>query len=72
MRLINADKVPDEMENKFDMQELYLPIHFKELVIDEMPTVEAIPKEKVDQAIQKMNYHHRCYRKWFLQYLEVL
>ncbi len=54
MRLINADKVLDEMENKFDMQELYLPIHFKELVIDEMPTVEAIPKEKVDQAIQKI------------------
>lgn len=54
MRLINADKVLDEMENKFDMQELYLPIHFKELVIDEMPTVEAIPKEKVNQAIQKI------------------
>lgn len=38
-RLINADKVMDKMQSTFDMQELYLPIHFKELIIDEMPTV---------------------------------
>lgn len=39
MRLIDADKVIEVMRNKLDMQELYLPIHLKELVIDEMPTV---------------------------------
>lgn len=38
-RLIDADKVIEVMRNKLDMQELYLPIHLKELVIDEMPTV---------------------------------
>ena len=38
-RLIDADKVLDFMRDTFDMQELYLPIHFKELVIDEIPTI---------------------------------
>lgn len=54
MRLINADKIMDKMESTFDMQELYLPIHFKELIIDDMPTIEAIPKEKIDQALEKI------------------
>ena len=55
MRLINADKIMDKMESSLDMQELYLPIHLKELIIDEMPTIESIPKEKIDQAIEKIN-----------------
>lgn len=38
-RLIDADKVLDFMRDTFDMQDLYLPIHFKELVIDEIPTI---------------------------------
>ena len=38
-RLIDADTVLDKMRDTFDMQELYLPIHLKELVIDEMPTI---------------------------------
>ena len=36
MRLIDADKVLEFMNNKLEMQELYLPIHLKELVTDEL------------------------------------
>lgn len=42
MRLIDADKVREKMKNTFDMQELYLPTHFMELVIDEVPTVDPV------------------------------
>lgn len=41
MRLIDADDVLRKMESTMDMQDLYLPIHFKE-VIDEVPTVDAV------------------------------
>ena len=44
-RLIDADAVLEQMRNTFDMQELYLPIHLKELVIDEMPTIIEADKE---------------------------
>ncbi len=40
MRLIDADAFLEEARNKLDMQDMYLPIHIKELVIDEMPTIE--------------------------------
>lgn len=39
MRLIDADMILEAMRSKMDMQELYLPIHFKEIVIDDMPTI---------------------------------
>ena len=39
-RYIDADIVLDKMRSTFDMQDLYLPIHFKELIIDEMPTAD--------------------------------
>lgn len=42
MRLINADAFLEEARNKLDMQDVYLPIHIKELVIDEMPTIDAV------------------------------
>ena len=40
MRLIDADAFLEEARNRIDMQDMYLPIHIKELVIDEMPTIE--------------------------------
>lgn len=43
MRLIDADAFLEEARNRIDMQDAYLPIHIKELVIDEMPTIEAEP-----------------------------
>lgn len=43
MRLIDADTVEQTMRQIMDMQDLYLPIHIKQMVIDEMPTVDAEP-----------------------------
>jgi hypothetical protein len=40
MRAIDADKVLEKMRDVLDMQQLWLPIHFKELVIDDMPTLD--------------------------------
>lgn len=51
-RLIDADKIMDKMESTFDMQELYLPIHFKELIIDDMPSIEAIPKADYENRLK--------------------
>ena len=42
MRLIDADSFVEEARNRIEMQDLYLPIHIKEFVIDEMPTVDAV------------------------------
>lgn len=39
MRLIDADEFINEARGRVDMQEFYLPIHIKQLVIDEMPTI---------------------------------
>lgn len=39
MRLIDADALIKHMESTFDMQDLYLPVHFKDL-IDEQPTID--------------------------------
>ena len=50
MRLIDADKLIEDMRNKWDMQDLYLPIHFKELLIDEQPTAF-----DVDKVVEQLN-----------------
>lgn len=42
MRLIDADAFLEEARNRIDMQDMYLPIHIKEFVIDEMPTIDAV------------------------------
>lgn len=42
MRLIDADKVREMMENTFDMQDLCLPMHFMGMVVDEVPTVDPV------------------------------
>lgn len=34
MRLIDADKVLEKMKSTIDIQDLYFPIHFQELIID--------------------------------------
>lgn len=43
MRLIDADEIMPMMQKKLDMQDTYLPIHFQELVVDEMPTIKTTP-----------------------------
>ena len=57
-RYIDADLILPEMESKFDMQELYLPVHFQEFIVDEIPTADVAPvrhgywvKEKRDVLI---------------------
>lgn len=43
--LKDADEVMNEMERNFDMQELYLPIHFKQFALDEATTIIEADKE---------------------------
>lgn len=43
MRPIDADALIKRMPSVMDMQDVYLPIHFKELLIDEAPTIDAAP-----------------------------
>lgn len=43
MRLIDADAFVDEARSRIDMQDMYLPIHIKDMVLDEMPIVDALP-----------------------------
>ncbi len=57
MRLIDADKVLKFMSGKLEMQELYLPIHLKELVTDEMPTAYDI--DKVIEQLQRQVEQYR-------------
>ena len=42
-RYIDANLILPEMESKLDMQELYLPVHFQELIMDEIPTADVAP-----------------------------
>ena len=55
MRLIDADKLIEDMKNKWDMQDLYLPIHFKEFLVDEQPT--AFNVDKVIEQLEKSHFH---------------
>ena len=57
-RYIDANLILPEMESKLDMQELYLPAHFQEFIVDEIPTADVAPvrhgywcKEKRDVLI---------------------
>ncbi len=43
MRLIDADAIMPMMQREMDMQELYLPVHFQQFIVDEMPTVDTAP-----------------------------
>ena len=57
-RLIDADKLIEDMRDKWDMQDLYLPIHFKELLIDEQPTAFNVDKvvEQLEKEIKENPY----------------
>ena len=50
-RLIDADAFEEEARSRIDMQDLYLPIHIKDFVIDEMPTVDAVPVVMIESRI---------------------
>lgn len=42
-RYIDADEVLETMRSNMDMQELYLPTHFIDLVIEDIPTADVQP-----------------------------
>lgn len=54
MRLIDGDKVLDKMRDVMDMQDMYLPTHFNDFVINEMETVKAIPVEELKAILKEM------------------
>lgn len=60
MRLIDADEILETMRSNMDMQELYLPTHFLDLVIDEMPTIDAKPEKHATWEICSDGYYPFC------------
>lgn len=64
-RYIDADKVLETMRSNIDMQELYLPTHFIDLVIEDVPTADVQPVkhgrwvENSDPG-QNINEHYMC------------
>ena len=42
MRLIDADALIEKMPTVMDMQDVYLPIHFKEWLIDDASTIDIV------------------------------
>lgn len=60
--LIDRQDVLRKMESVMDMQELYLPIHFKEWVIDEVPTVEERKTEWIPVKTRPMDEEER--KEW--------
>ena len=75
--LISRQAVLDEL-NKWDWQELYLPIHFKENIIDELPSVtpkaertghwipvsERLPKEENNHYWICTDCGYQCECRW--------
>lgn len=47
--LKDANEVMKVMERNFDMQDLYLPIHFKQFALDEAKTIIEADKEGAEE-----------------------
>ena len=68
--LISRQALLDKL-NEWDWQELYLPSHFKELIVDEVPSVQ--PKQKIGLWVHNQSkYTNRwicteCDYTWFFQ-----
>ena len=63
MRLIDADAFIEEARSRIDMQDMYLPIHIKEMVLDELPTVDAVPVIKCKDC-RWWDYGQNEYGEW--------
>ena len=59
-RYIDADLILPEMESKLDMQELYLPAHFQEFIVDEIPTADVAPVRHGHWIINSDGYYPQC------------
>lgn len=55
--LIDRQDVLRKMESVMDMQDCYLPIHFKEWVIDECPTIDAVPRQKYEEDMEVIGWN---------------
>lgn len=66
MRLIDADEFLAEASKQLDMQDLYLPVHIKDMVIDTMPTVDAIPVKFIIEYLNKggKDKISECLKEW--------
>ena len=72
MRPIDADKILEKMESTFDMQDTYLPINFKELIVDEMPTVREAPPKINVRTESEIQAYIDGYNACFLTFCEFL
>lgn len=59
-RYIDADEVLETMRSNMDMQELYLPTHFIDLVIEDMPTADVQPVRYGRWEINCDGYYPYC------------
>ena len=59
-RYIDADLILPEMESKLDMQELYLPAHFQEFIVDEIPNADVSPVRHGHWIINSDGYYPQC------------
>lgn len=59
MRIIDADKLIETIPTVMDMQDAYLPIHFKEWLIDSAPTIDAVSEWiPCSEGLPKIGEHH--------------
>lgn len=61
MRLVDADEAKAKVRSTFDMQDLYLPYRFQNM-LDEMPTVDAVEVVRCKDCrwLENDGYHTRC------------
>lgn len=53
-KYIEEQEILWRMNNALDEQDTYLPIHFKEMVIDECNPSDVIERSKIDKAIEEI------------------
>ena len=67
MRLIDADALIAKMPTVMDMQDTYLPIHFKEWLIDEAPSIDIVRCQDCKYLVYNFNGCKRnpCTEPWY-------
>jgi uncharacterized protein YecA (UPF0149 family) len=53
-KYIEEQEILWRMNNALDEQDTYLPIHFKEMVIEECNTSDVVERSKIDKAIEEI------------------